>query len=60
MRIGWDVEQFIVVEHLNDDIGRWTRYDRRSDDLVHGFVVAWMSGIMDKACTAAVYICGDC
>lgn len=57
--IGWDVERLIIVEHFQDHIGRWTCHDRRSDDLVHGFVVAWMRGVMDKARTTGVYICGD-
>lgn len=54
MTIGGDIEQFMVVEEL-EDIGGRRRVDNGSgDDLVHRFVVGRFGRIMDQASAAAV------
>lgn len=54
LAVGRDVEGLVVVEHFEDVGGWWGGDDGRGDDLVHGFVVAGMGGVVDEAGAAAV------
>ena len=52
--VGGDVERFVVVEEL-EDVAGWGRVDDGGrDELVHGFVVGGVGGVMHEARTAGV------
>lgn len=50
-----NVERFITAVEEFHDIGWWGRVDDGGgDDLVYGFVVSWVRGVVDEASAAAV------
>lgn len=49
-----DVQRFVVVEELEDVAGGWGVDDGGGDQLVHGFVVGGVGGIVDETRAAGV------
>lgn len=49
-----NVEEAIVVEHLEDVVSCGLGDDGRGDDLVHGFVVGRVCWVVYETCTGAV------
>lgn len=56
LAVGGHVERFVVVQHF-EDVGRGRRgYDGGGDYLVHGFVVAGVTGVVDESGAAAINV----
>lgn len=53
--VGGDVERLVVVQELEDVIGRRGVDDGRGDKLIHRFVVGGMGGVVHETCTAGVH-----
>lgn len=57
MGVGGDVEGFVGVEELEDVGWRGDVDDGGGDDLVHGFVVGGVRGVVQEAGAAAGDVC---
>ena len=55
-----DVQETVVVEHLEDVVARRLGHDGARDHLVHGLVVAGVRGVVDKPCTGTVDVYHKC
>ena len=54
-----DVERFVVVEKF-EDVGRGRGVDYAGrDELIHGFVVGGVGGVVDEAGAAGIHCAGD-
>ena len=57
--VGGDVERFVVVEELEDVAGWGGVNDGRGDQLVHGFVVGGVRGVVHEARAAGVHCAAE-
>ena len=54
-----DVERLVVVQELDDVVGRRGVDDGGADELVHGLVVAGFAGVVHEARAADVDAAGE-